>query len=163
MSSPRRQTVEGQQTEKSMGPSAISPLPKPPRSPGSSSSLTGSSPQTPSSPISFDFRNVINSQDLLEIAACPCCKQCIDDRKQQTLSGPRMADPYSCLGDDDGSIDSDDEETLPQGVAEGLKYQPKRILVEGLLHKKGTGNDWMGSKSWKPRWARLVVSHLMIL
>lgn len=74
-----------------------------------------------------------------------------------------MADPYSCLGDDDGSIDSDDEETLPQGVAEGLKYQPKRILVEGLLHKKGTGNDWMGSKSWKPRWARLVVSHLMIL
>lgn len=34
----------------------------------------------------------------------------------------------------------------------------KLILAEGWIYKKGTGNDWMGSRSWKPRWGRLVVS-----
>lgn len=66
------------------------------------------------------------------------------------------------MQNDNITIDSDDEEALPQGVAEGIKYQPRRILVEGWLHKKGTGNDWLGTKSWKPRWARLVVSRTLI-
>jgi uncharacterized protein YbaR (Trm112 family) len=135
---------------------------KPPRSPSQTSKRVIGQP--PSSPISFDFARVINTQDLLEIAACPCCKQNIDERKQQTLSGPRIVvDPYTSLAHDIDSLDSDDEDTLPRGVAEGLHYQPKRILVEGWLHKKGTGNDWIGSKSWKPRWARLVVSFLSLL
>lgn len=60
--------------------------------------------------------------------------------------------------DNDDILESDDEEKLPKGVAEGLSYNPRRILVEGWLHKKGTGKDWLGSRSWKPRWARLVVS-----
>jgi hypothetical protein len=61
---------------------------------------------------------------------------------------------------DSDSVDSEDEETdgLPDGQAGGLNYHPKRILVEGHLHKLGTGKDWIGSRSWKPRWARLVVS-----
>ena len=62
--------------------------------------------------------------------------------------------------DDNNSVDSDDEEdgaALPRGKTDGIAYQPKRILVEGWLHKKGTGKDWLGSRSWKPRWTRLVV------
>ena len=158
--SPGRQT-ERQQDQK---PMSISTPPKPPRSPRATILSTNSTPfgPPPLSPINFDIRNVINTKDLLEIAACPCCKQCIDERQQQTLSGPRlMADPYTEIKDDDTEFDSDDEDMLPRGIAEGLKYQPRRILVEGWLHKKGTGNDWLGSKSWKPRWARLVVSDMV--
>ena len=156
MSSPRRQG-SGRQLETVVATDEKSSFPKVPRSP---TSRTIPSSQAPSSPMNFDFRKMINSQDLLEMAACPCCQQqCIDEQKQQTITGgPRMiADPYTIVNDD-GSIDSDDEETLPRGVAEGLNYHPKKILVEGWLHKKGTGKDWLGSKSWKPRWARLVVS-----
>ena len=161
MLSPARQSTEKQESERSRRSSTP---PRPPLSPRPS--FTGSTPynQPPLSPLNFDIRNAINSRDLLEMAACPCCKQCIDDRQQQTLSGPKMiADPYISIRSDDDTIDSDDEDTLPQGVAEGIKYQPRRILVEGWLHKKGTGNDWLGSTSWKPRWARLVVSYLLLL
>jgi hypothetical protein len=42
----------------------------------------------------------------------------------------------------------------------GQLYTVRKILVEGWLHKKGTGSDWMGSRGWKPRWARLASAHV---
>jgi hypothetical protein len=32
------------------------------------------------------------------------------------------------------------------------------VLVEGWLHKKGTGHDWLSSRAWKARWARLALA-----
>ena len=113
---------------------------------------------SPSSSLKLDF--TIQRKDLLELGGCPCCKQCIDER-QLTLPGNKL-DPnkiaaHSKSAFDDESVDSDDEEMLPGGVVEGLRYYPTQILIEGWVHKKGTGQDWLGSTSWKPRWARLVV------
>ena len=36
-------------------------------------------------------------------------------------------------------------------------YAVKEVLKEGWLLKKGSGNDWINSRAWKSRWARLVV------
>ena len=138
--------------------------PKIPRSP--TTQPRSSYCQTPSSPLNFDFCGAIQPQDLLELSACPCCKQCIDERQltlsSNTKGGLTRIEPYSKSAFDSESMDSsDDEEMLPKGVAEGLHYHPKRILVEGWVHKKGTGQDWLGSTSWKPRWARLVVRYVL--
>jgi len=166
MSSPSRVGRENNDNGKIRGTP-----PKDPQSPSPTMKQVIHAP-APSSPLNFDFSGVIKSQDLLELAACPCCKQTIDARKHQTLMEPRVISeshqPPTGLvavgsttnGSEDDIVDSSDEEdTLPNGVAEGLHYTPRRILVEGWLHKKGTGNDWLGSRSWKPRWARLVVSN----
>ena len=109
----------------------------------------------------LDFRGTIQPKDLLEFGDCPCCKQCIDER-QLTLPGNTSTmnkdAPYSSKSAfDNESLDSDDEDMLPSGEIEGLQYYPREILIEGWLHKKGTGQDWLGNTSWKPRWARLVV------
>ena len=36
-------------------------------------------------------------------------------------------------------------------------YDVKEVLKDGWLLKKGSGNDWINSRAWKSRWARLVV------
>lgn len=168
MSSPPRQTRSSRPEDTILADDAVmssSSCLLPPRSPVSSRKLIDNSNRiAPSSPTAlFDFK-AINSHDLLEMAACPCCRQTIDDNRPQTLNGrPRiMVEPYHASGgiEKSSSLDSDDEEMLPKGVAEGLNYHPRKIIVEGWLHKKGTGRDWLGSKSWKPRWARLVMATL---
>ena len=40
-------------------------------------------------------------------------------------------------------------------------YQVKSSILEGWLYKKGTGNDFFRSKSWKPRWCNLVVGSIL--
>lgn len=123
---------------------------------------------TPPSMTKFDYCGTLRPQDVMELADCPCCKNCIDER-QLTLSsrnkrGPQtIIDEYSqhsAFDESVGSDDEDDEDVLVPGVTEGLYYHPRRIIAEGWVHKKGTGQDWIGSRSWKPRWARLVVSQV---
>jgi hypothetical protein len=46
--------------------------------------------------------------------------------------------------DDDAAMQEDDD--LMTGAAAGQEYTPKRVLVEGWLHKKGTGHDWLSSR-----------------
>jgi PH domain len=66
--------------------------------------------------------------------------------------------------DDTESVqgDEDDEEGnaifSPGTLSSGVEYTPKEILVEGWLHKKGTGKDLLGSRGWKARWSRLVLA-----
>ena len=71
--------------------------------------------------------------------------------------------------DDDDQIDEDDEEEqfqldeeLMTGIIEetGAHYHITKIIVEGWIHKKGTGHDWLGSRSWKARWARLGIGYI---
>lgn len=139
-------------------------LQKPPLSPSKILTSTNSvSHQGSLCANNFDFGGVIGPRNLHELAACPCCNQCREDlnNQQQVVDGtPTKAIPAEPLVNrelDSESNDSDDEEALPKGQAEGVNYYPKKIVVEGWLHKKGSGKDFLGSRYWKPRWARLVV------
>lgn len=103
---------------------------------------------------------VIGSTNLHgESAACPCCKQQLGETRS-TLNEPATQHQpnsrVSLLSNE--SMDEDDEDLLPGVLAEGQGYSPKRILVQGWLHKKGTGHDWLGSRAWKARWARLALA-----
>lgn len=61
--------------------------------------------------------------------------------------------------DEDDSLRPEGDELT--GVLEnGDLFVIKRVVVEGPLHKKGTGQDWMGSKGWKARWARLALGRV---
>jgi hypothetical protein len=71
------------------------------------------------------------------------------------------ADGWYDDDDDDESDEEDDDDDdvlLPGVLAAGVEYRIKRILVEGWLHKKGTGRDWLGCQGWKARWARLCLA-----
>mmetsp|Transcript_45751 Transcript_45751/g.111536 ORF Transcript_45751/g.111536 Transcript_45751/m.111536 type:complete len:383 (+) Transcript_45751:1005-2153(+) len=71
-------------------------------------------------------------------------------------------------GDDDTSstrneFDADPDETdrmMPGLLSRGTPYTIKRVIFQGYLHKKGSGFDWFGSRSWKSRWAVLVQAQL---
>jgi hypothetical protein len=86
-----------------------------------------------------DYRDTINE---------PCVIS--GYRRQQSL-----LDEETNNSDDDSE---DDRGLLPGVLLCGVEYNPTRILVEGWVHKKGTGNDLFGSRSWKARYCRLVVS-----
>ena len=108
-----------------------------------------------------------------EEAACPCCNtprhcQGVD---RETLNEPSFVRSTSKIRnernliddvedeDDDGSTD-EERDALPGLLHSGVHYHPTRILVEGWVHKKGTGNDIFGSRAWKARYCRLVVSSM---
>jgi hypothetical protein len=126
----------------------------------------------------------------MDIIACPCCQQhCFDDRTYLSTESP-LIDPHSHteheqrprismrLADTSRGLsllsaaESDQEDDEPQeqlqidhdrttGVlAEGVRYRILRVIVEGLLYKKGSGQDWLGSRGLKPRWTRLVVGRI---
>ena len=111
--------------------------------------------------------------DLIDMAGCPCCHQCLDDGKGEvdtTLVSPpsRTISPVARNVSLISAAESVEEaeqqaqklnrEMTTTGVStEGISYLIKRVLVEGLLYKKGSGSDWMKSRSWKARWTRLVL------
>lgn len=102
---------------------------------------------------------VIGSTDLCEYAACPCCQQKLGETSR-TLNEPTLShQPTSLksLFDDDAAMQEDDD-LLPGVLAAGQEYTPRRVLVEGWLHKKGTGHDWLCSRAWKARYARLALA-----
>jgi PH domain len=120
---------------------------------------------------------VVGHTDLMGMVACPCCQQCLEDPAHATES--TLIEPQAAPGkresmpkDSRGlsllsAAESEDEEEyqleddMMTGVLrEGVCYRISRVLVEGLLHKKGTGHDWLGSRSWKSRWARLALGHI---
>jgi hypothetical protein len=106
---------------------------------------------------------LIGSPTLAENVSCPCCRQPVENLKAQTLNEPLFCRPGPVLKkeklgnllDEELAEDETKEDCLPGVLAEGVNYYPTRILVEGWLHKKGTGNDWIYSRGWKSRWTRL--------
>lgn len=106
-------------------------------------------------------------------APCPCCNRPLGSFDERlTLNEPQKLDnrlklPGRTLpsllssGDDAGDNYDDgefDNDLLPGTLSCGVEYKPTAILAEGWLHKKGTGKDWLGSRSWKARYVKLVVS-----
>ena len=67
-----------------------------------------------------------------------------DDEEDDELHGLSLTD-----------MDEDENRLTPGILGAGVAYTPTQILVEGWLHKKGTGQDWLGSRAWKARWGRL--------
>jgi PH domain len=120
-------------------------------------------------------RHSTDQSEFLDVIGCPCCQQNWDtgapiriDALNLTSSLSETVLPKKQMRDQSllTAADSDDDEEevlqidedLMTGVLkEGVQYRITRIIVEGWLHKKGTGHDWMGSRGWKARWARLAV------
>ena len=133
---------------------------------------------------SQDSDVVIGPKSLIElVASCPCCYQSLFDEPMNSSTMYRTINydkitAHHYLPDEhvritqaqsrrlslikDDSVDDEDEEDeldiLPGVLDAGVHYTPTRILAEGWLHKKGTGRDWMGSRAWKARWARLALA-----
>jgi len=101
---------------------------------------------------------LIGSTSFLDVIACPCCQQTLHD-EHQTIAAPksiaslRQRSLFTMAEDD--MVEEDD---TTGALGEVMNYNVKSVVVEGWLHKKGTGNDWLGSRSWKPRWVRLVTA-----
>ena len=125
--------------------------------------------------------------DFIDLVACPCCHQCLDDPStpstsvssstltiepattKKVLAVQRDVSLISAAESvEEANGDGSDQHhyfhydmTKSTGVStEGIAYQIQRVLVEGLLHKKGTGLDWLGSRSWKARWSRLALGRV---
>jgi hypothetical protein len=112
----------------------------------------------PTSPSSeYEFCGVIGPTNVEGMIACPCCNRPRNEDRE-TLN-ELVVTNRSSITESSGSEEADDD-VLPGVLARGVEYHPKHILVEGWVHKKGTGNDFFGSRSWKPRWARLAVSKI---
>jgi hypothetical protein len=110
---------------------------------------------------------VIGSTNLCESAACPCCQQQLGETRHTLNEPTRPHQPpsrkslFSTSGDeDDDAAMQEDDDLLPGVLAAGQEYTPRRVLVEGWLHKKGTGHDWLsiGRRTWKARWGRLTLA-----
>ena len=107
--------------------------------------------------------SVIGPSTVEGMAACPCCNRQLKDGRQ-TLGEALVKPSQISLFNDDGSdtessVDMDEDDCMMPGVlADGITYTIKQVLVQGWVHKKGTGMDWIGSRAWKPRWAVLAVS-----
>lgn len=80
--------------------------------------------------------------------ACPCCRRYI----------PKTSHGHDVSDDNE----SNDNEWNIFGSLQ-TDYEVTAVIGKGWLHKKGTGKDWMGSRSWKPRWVQLVVSSLKVM
>jgi hypothetical protein len=107
--------------------------------------------------------SVIGPTTVEGMTACPCCNRHLKDGRQ-TVGETRLASRHGSLFKDDASDtdsieDLEDEDHMMPGVlAQGVAYTIKQDLVQGWVHKKGTGMDWLCSRAWKPRWAVLSVS-----
>ncbi|KAL7569993.1 hypothetical protein ACA910_017041 [Epithemia clementina (nom. ined.)] len=76
-------------------------------------------------------------------------------------ASPSAEDLSSCTTDKEGCGEQKREELapiIPTVTAGGVTYHPEEVLAEGWLQKKGTGQDWLGSRGWKARWARLCMA-----
>lgn len=108
---------------------------------------------------------VIGPTNIHEIhQPCPCCNRRVEVR--QTLDEPRgrvvhqdIPSLFDASDPHDDEEEEYDDDYLPGVLDSGVEYKFKRVVAEGWVHKKGTGNDWMGSKALKARWARLVVRY----
>ncbi|GKY93166.1 hypothetical protein MPSEU_000284600 [Mayamaea pseudoterrestris] len=104
---------------------------------------------------------------LIGSPACPCCNQRFDRQHQQTMNEPTicMATSHPASSGINApksfnEMHQEEQDALPGVLDQGLQYTPVRILAEGWLHKKGTGNDWLSSRGWKTRWARLCLARV---
>ena len=111
---------------------------------------------------------VIGSMNLMDIVACPCCHMTLDDQQYYRINEPERLYQHreSLLSHSDSEDeDLDSRRRALVEASDGVLDEPSRahyrlnrILAEGWLHKKGSGKDWLGTTSWKARWARLAMA-----
>jgi len=102
--------------------------------------------------------------DLMDMVACPCCHPGLDEESETTALSYNNARDISLISAAESVEEAEKQaEKLNRDLAttgmstEGISYQIKRVLVEGLLYKKGSGTDWIKSRGWKGRWTRLAL------
>jgi hypothetical protein len=70
-------------------------------------------------------------------------------------------DDVSCSTTDDQMMSmmggSATVETRKGGSSIETNIVKEEVITQGYINKKGSGQDWLGSKTWKSRWAVLVV------
>ena len=101
--------------------------------------------------------------------ACPCSNNdngsndnrmpFNDKQKENNVTtaayGNKDVDDHSDDDEYEGEFEND---LMPGTLKNGADYEPISVLAEGWVHVKGTGNDWFGSRGWKARYVKLVVS-----
>jgi len=110
--------------------------------------------------------------DFMDLVGCPCCHQTLDDASQSnnTAAAPSLTIEPKCrdvsLFSAADSVEEAEQQQASRNLTtsgvstEGVSYKIKRIIVEGLLYKKGSGSDWRGSRGWKGRWTRLALGRV---
>lgn len=109
---------------------------------------------------------VIGPMDLRDGSlACPCCRRYVAADGKQISDAARSTIPLverhhgHNKNKKEEHHEKDDEESNLSGLLNrGSEYLITKELASGWVHKKGSGNDWFGSRAWKPRWARLVLA-----
>lgn len=100
--------------------------------------------------------------------SCPCCNRRVGGQVEgrQTLDEParrrRQDRVIPCLFEQEDEEQEEEDDCQPGVLDSGVEYKFKRILAEGWVNKKGSGKDWFGSRAFKPRWAKLVVSGMLV-
>ena len=132
---------------------------------GASSCTTMTSCPSHESPSCIFDTEVLGSLFCQGVPSYPHSKQATKDARQTV--GETRCKTFGSILHDDGtetetctSYDDTDEEAsmTPGFLSGGIPFIVTNRLVQGWVYKKGTGQDWICSKAWKPRWAVLSVS-----
>eukprot|EP00550_Attheya_septentrionalis_P011535 CAMPEP_0198301214 /NCGR_PEP_ID=MMETSP1449-20131203/50774_1 /TAXON_ID=420275 /ORGANISM="Attheya septentrionalis, Strain CCMP2084" /LENGTH=277 /DNA_ID=CAMNT_0044003231 /DNA_START=85 /DNA_END=919 /DNA_ORIENTATION=+ len=102
-------------------------------------------------------KNVIGSTEFGAAVYCPCCNISLSKCKRGTQENQLTATAISPTNS--GKHDGEDR-TAPGLLSADAQYDISQDIVSGWVYKKGTGKDWIGSRAWKPRWARLVLAKI---
>ena len=107
--------------------------------------------------------------DFASRAPCPCCaryvaKEC--DGSAASVGTPKQQQQHqqerqpTSLTASPSSVDDDRKDAALPGSLDptSTAYTVQSILVQGWVHKKGTGKDIFGSRGWKSRWATLCTA-----
>ena len=80
----------------------------------------------------------------------------VPPKSDESIQEHVLPQSHNSNNDDNTTTSHDEPVNYDEDIIDGpVKYT--KILVEGWLLKKGSGNDWLGVTKYKPRWARLVV------
>ena len=101
--------------------------------------------------------------------ACPCCRRFLPGEVGDDVrEGPATPAAAAAAGGSDrrpspAPAPAPALAVVPSAppLAAGdrvREYTVTEAIVQGWLHKKGTGGDWAGRRWWKPRWVTLAVS-----
>ncbi len=101
-----------------------------------------------------------------DVMACPCCRSYVDcphKKKSYRIHGKEnnVHDSKSLPSFVDGlwlGYQQKTESLSDENETKMIEYEIMKIVLEGWLYKRGTGNDIFGSTSWKARWCSLIVS-----
>lgn len=98
--------------------------------------------------------------------ACPCCRRYVPGTSPSSVAQAPEQSQQSQQGIEKSASDEDSglfgslRLAASTDSSEGGKtaFEIREIVARGWVHKKGTGKDWLGSRSWKPRWAVLATA-----